>query len=132
MGSTHSLYYTGSFLKKIYENFVRTLETVHNNRGVCIREESVPRGSTVVQQEKEKSICGVFTSSITRVYVLHKMSSEANVIIFSSNHYCILNILLKIFCSFLFLPFNGSQEFAFRRVEMVHNPSIKVYSCQFM
>ena len=48
MGSTHSLYYTGSFLKKIYENFVRTLETVHNNRGVCIREESVPRGSTVV------------------------------------------------------------------------------------
>ena len=43
-----SLYYRGSFLKKIYENFVGTLETVHNNRGVCIREVSVPRGPTVV------------------------------------------------------------------------------------
>ena len=28
-------------LKKIHENFVGTLETVHNNRGVCIREVSV-------------------------------------------------------------------------------------------
>ena len=46
------------FLKKIQENFVGTLETV------CIREVSVPRDSTVVQQEKEKSICGMFTSSI--------------------------------------------------------------------
>ena len=33
------------FLKKIYENFVGTLETVHN------REVSVPRGSTVVRNE---------------------------------------------------------------------------------
>ena len=31
--------------KKIYENFVGTLETVHN------REVSVPRGSTVVRNE---------------------------------------------------------------------------------
>ena len=58
-------------LKKIYENFVETLETVCNV-GVCIREESVLRGLTVVQQEIEKSICGVFTSSIncplTEVY----------------------------------------------------------------
>ena len=29
-GTTRSLYYRGSFLKKIYENFVGTLETVHN------------------------------------------------------------------------------------------------------
>ena len=53
------------FLKKIQENFVGTLETVRKIIiDVCIREGSVPRGSTVVQQEKEKSICGVFTSSI--------------------------------------------------------------------
>ena len=44
-----SPYYSGSFLKKMSENFVGTLETVHNNyRGGCIREVSVPRGSTVV------------------------------------------------------------------------------------
>ena len=43
--------------------------------------------------------------------------SGANIIIFSLNHYCILNI-----CSFLFLPFKGSQEFAFRRVQ--HTQSI--------
>ena len=36
-----SPYYRGFFLKKIYENFVGTLETVRN------REVSVPRGSTV-------------------------------------------------------------------------------------
>ena len=36
-----SPYYGGFFLKKIDENFVGTLETVHN------REVSVPRGSTV-------------------------------------------------------------------------------------
>ena len=36
-----SPYYGGVFLKKIYENFVGTLETVRN------REVSVPRGSTV-------------------------------------------------------------------------------------
>ena len=35
-----------------------------------------------------------------------------NIIIFSLNYYCILNRLLKIFCSFLFLPLKGSQEFA--------------------
>ena len=41
-----SLYYRGFFfLKRIYENFVGTLETVHN------REVSVPRGSTVVRNE---------------------------------------------------------------------------------
>ena len=38
-----SLYYRGFFLKKIYENFVKTLETVHN------REVSAPRGSTVLR-----------------------------------------------------------------------------------
>ena len=37
-----SPYYGGVFLKKIYENFVGTLETVRN------REVSVPRGSTVL------------------------------------------------------------------------------------
>ena len=37
---------------------------------------------------------------------------------------------LKVFCSFLFLPFKLSQECAFRRVHSVHNPSIKVNSCQ--
>ena len=37
-----SPYHRGLFLKKIYENFVGTLETVRN------REVSVPRGSTVV------------------------------------------------------------------------------------
>ena len=36
-----SPHYKGFFLKKIYENFVGTLETVRN------REVSVPRGSTV-------------------------------------------------------------------------------------
>ena len=41
-------YYRGSFLKKIYENFGGTLETVRNNyRGVCIREAPY-RDSTVV------------------------------------------------------------------------------------
>ena len=40
-----SPYYGGFFLKKIYENFVGALETVHN------REVSVPRGSTVVRNE---------------------------------------------------------------------------------
>ena len=37
-----SPYYGGIFLKKIYENFVGTLETVRN------REVSVTRGSTVL------------------------------------------------------------------------------------
>ena len=37
-----SPYYGGVFLKKIYANFVGTLETVRN------REVSVPRGSTVL------------------------------------------------------------------------------------
>ena len=46
---TESQSYRGSFLKKIYENFVGTLETVHNiYRGVCIREVSLPSGATVV------------------------------------------------------------------------------------
>ena len=39
-----SPYYRGFFFK-IYENFVGTLETVHN------RKVSVPRGSTVVRNE---------------------------------------------------------------------------------
>ena len=43
-----SPYFRGSFLKKIHENFVGALETVHNNRGVCIREVCVLRGLTVV------------------------------------------------------------------------------------
>ena len=54
-------------------------------------------------------------------FVIWKLS-EANIIIFSLNYFCVLNRLLKIFCSFLFLPFKGSQEFAFRRVQC----------CQFM
>ena len=42
------LYYRGSFLKKVRENFGGTLETVRNNyRGVCIREAPY-RDSTVV------------------------------------------------------------------------------------
>ena len=100
-----SSYYRGSFLKKIYENFVETLKTVCNIcRGVCIKEVSVPRGSTLVSRRKRKLLI------LWCVYVLHEMSGD------SLNHYCILNILLKIFCYFLFLPFKGSQEFAFRRV----------------
>ena len=48
-----SSYYRGSFLKKIYENFVETLKTVCNIcRGVCIKEVSVPRGSTLVSRRK--------------------------------------------------------------------------------
>ena len=38
-----------------------------------------------------------------RHVVIWKLS-EANIIIFCLNYYCILNRLLKIFCSFLFLP----------------------------
>ena len=46
-----SPYHRGLFLKKIYENFVGTLETVRN-RGVRIREVSVPRGSTVYKLKR--------------------------------------------------------------------------------
>ena len=35
---------------------------------------------------------------------------EANVIIFSLNHYLILNILLKIFCSFPFCHLKGVRN----------------------
>ena len=43
-----SWYYRGVFLKKIYENFVRTLETVLNIEvQIRIREVSVTKGSTV-------------------------------------------------------------------------------------
>ena len=102
-----SSYYRGSFLKKIYENFVETLKTVCNIcRGVCIKEVSVPRGSTLVSRRKRKLLI------LWCVYVLHEMSGD------SLNHYCILNILLKRFCYFLFSPFKGSsQEFTFRRVQ---------------
>ena len=44
-----SSYCRGSFFKKIYENFVGTLETVRNIEvSVRIREVSLLRGSTVV------------------------------------------------------------------------------------
>ena len=33
-------------------------------------------------------------------FICYLKLSEANIIIFSFNHYCILNRLLKIFCSF--------------------------------
>ena len=108
-----SPYYRGSFLKKIYENFVGTLETVRNI-GVCIRE-------VWSEVRFDCSLVGEREIHLWCVYVLHKMSSdiwklsEANIIIFSLNHYCVS--LLKTFCSFLFLPFKGSQEFAFRRVQ---------------
>ena len=87
-----------SILKKIYENFVGTLETVHNIE-VSVLEKCLYNCSLVGEREIH----------LWCVYVLHKMSgdiwklSEANIIIFSLNHlYCILNMLLKIFCHFFF------------------------------
>ena len=107
-----SSYYRGSFLKKIYENFVETLKTVCNIcRGVCIKEVSVPRGSTLVSRRKRNPFVVCLRPPWN---VRWHLKTEANIIIFSLNHYCILNILLKIFCYFLFLPFKGSKEFAFR------------------
>ena len=86
-----------SILKKIYENFVGTLETVRNIQR-CLYQRSVR--TTVVWQEKEKSICGVFTSSIKCSVTFE--NSVRLIIIISLNYYCILNMLLKIFCHFFF------------------------------
>ena len=53
-----SPYYRGYFLKKIFENFVGTLETVHNIK------------VSVLRREREREI------HLWCVYVLHKMSSD--------------------------------------------------------
>ena len=49
--SRKSPYYRVLFLKKTYENFVGTLEAVHNREVSRIREVFVPRGWTVVRNE---------------------------------------------------------------------------------
>ena len=114
-----SSYYRGSFLKKIYENFVETLKTVCNIcRGVCIKKVSVPRGSTLVSKRKRKLFV-VCLRPPWNVWwqlesLLHLEHIAENILLFS------------------FLPFKGSKEFAFRTGYSVHNPSIKVYFCQFM
>ena len=41
-------------------------------------------------------------------------------------------LLRGIFYTYSVVSVKLSQEFAFRRVHTIHNPSIKVYSCQFM
>ena len=88
-----SPYYRGSFLKKIHENFVRTLETVHNNRVVCIREVSVLLESLLHLEDIAENIFN-------------------NVI-------------------FFFYHLKGVRNLHLRGYS-IHNPFIKVWSCQFV
>ena len=99
-----------SILKKIYESFVGTLETVHNIEVSVL--EKCPYNCSLVGEREIHLWC---------VYVLHKMFGDIWKLS-EANYYFQLESLLHLeyvaekVCHF-FLPFKGSQEFAFRRVQ---------------
>ena len=100
-----------SILKKRYENFVGTLETVLNIEVSVL--EKCPYNCSLVGEREIHLWC---------VYVLHKMFGDIWKLS-EANYYHQLELLLHLeyvaenILSFFFLPFKGSQEFAFRRVQ---------------
>ena len=115
-----------SILKKIYENFVGTLETVHNIE-VSVLEKCPYNCSRGLVGEREIHLwC---------VYVLHKMCadiwklSEANY--YHQLESLHLEYVAENILSFFFGHLKGVRNLHLGGYS-VHNPFIKVYACQFI
>ena len=74
---------------------------------------------SVSANKNETFIIIMKTWKIMNLFVIWKLS-EANIIIFSFNDYCILNRLLKIFCSFFFCHLKGVRNLHLRGYSVVN------------